>query len=131
MESKNYSILCNHSRLTRVNKDFVRCLDCGQSMISQQKISTNKTSKDFVKENKSFNRNFDRNFGNKLEEIDEKTSQPLYQYYTDRQRINKIIVNRNAQFSGDPPKFEVDINGSKAYLGDEEIAKLLNDLRKI
>ncbi|XWV25320.1 hypothetical protein QJ856_gp0450 [Tupanvirus deep ocean] len=123
----SFSKICNHNRLQRINNDFVRCLDCGQSMISQTKMISNKTRQDFTKENKSFVRNFNRNFSNILEEVDEQASFPLYEYYADRMMINKIIINRRVQFASDPPKFEVIVNGSKTYLTNDEIQKLLMD----
>ena len=123
----NYSKICGHNRLQRINNDFVRCLDCGQSMISQSKVVSNKTRQDFTNENKSFVRNFDRNFSNTLEEVDDQSDNPLYEYYADRMMINKIIINRRVQFQSLPPKFEVFVNGSKTYLTNDDIQKLLID----
>lgn len=124
----DYAKICNHSRLKRINNDFVRCLECGESMISQKKMLTNKTRKDFTNENKLFIRNFNRNFTNILEETDELSNNAFYEYYTDRLLINKIIVNRKVQFYSDPPKFEVFVNGHKSYLTNDEIRKLLADI---
>lgn len=129
--NQNYSAICCHNRLKRINKDFVRCLDCGQSMISQRQISGNKTEKDFVKENNSFIRNFDRNFNNELEETDEFSDKPLYEYYIDRYGVNKVIVNKKVQFYSNPPKLEVQINGSKTYLPQTDIEKLLMKINAI
>lgn len=125
----SYSRLCDHSRLQRIDKNFVRCLDCGQSMISQSRVPTNKTTKDFVKENKGFSKNFNRNFSNELEETDEQTSRPLYEYYTDRMEVNRIIVNRQDKFKSDPPKYETLVNGDTFYLTNQQIQKILNDVR--
>lgn len=126
-----YSKICTHNRLERISTDFVRCLDCGQSMISQSKMLLNKTRQDFTKENKSFVRNFDRNFSNTLDEVDDQDSMPLYEYYTDRMMINKIIVNRKVQFHSQPAKYEVFVNGSKTYLTNDEIQKLLIDINAL
>lgn len=131
MNNINYSKICNHGRLKRINNDFVRCLECGQSMISQQKMITNKTRQDFTDENKSFVRNFDRNFTNILEEVDEQSSKALYEYYTDHIMANKIIVNKMVQFVSNPPKYEVIVNGMKSYLTNEEIQKILSDINAI
>ena len=131
MNNLIYSRVCNHGRLTRINNNFVRCLDCGQSMVSQDRLATNKTPKDFVKENKSFVRNFDRNFTNILEETDETNNNPLYEYFIDRNWRNLVIVNRAVQFSTTPAKYEVIINGERAYLDDAKIGKLLADLNAI
>jgi hypothetical protein len=123
----NYSTICDHGRLQRLNGNFVRCSDCGQSMISQINIPSNKTRHDFTNENKSFIRNFDRNFSNVLEEKENQQLEPLYEYYTDRMMINVIVVDRRVKFDSNPPKFEVIVNGSKSYLTNDDIIKLLAD----
>ena len=127
----NYSKICNHSRLGRIDNNFVRCLDCGQSMISQKQMISNKTSKDFTNENKYFTKNFDRNFTNVFEEVDEQSSRPLYEYYTDRTQSNHIIVNKQVQFLSNPPKYEVSVNGTTSYLTNEQILKMLGDIGAI
>ena len=126
-----YSNFCNHDRLQRIDKNFVRCLNCGQSIVCQHKISTNKSMKDFARENKNFTRNFDRNFSNILEEQSEKSTVPQYEFYTDNMMTNKIIVDRRIKFQSDPPKYEVIVNGSKYYLTNEEIQQLLSDARAV
>ena len=127
----NYSRVCNHPRLSRINNNFVRCLNCGQSMISQQIVPINKSRRDFSTENKSFVRNFDRNFSNVLEEIDTEIKTPMYEYYMDRNWNNIVIINRSVQFHSSPPKFEVEINGQSYYLTDEQIKKILVDINAI
>lgn len=131
MNYANYSKICDHARLIRIDSNFVRCQVCGQSMISQQYILLNKNSKDFVNENKSFIRNFDRNFTNELEETNDKLSNPIYEYYTDHLGVNKIIVNRKVQFCSNPPKYEVIVNDSKSYLTNNEIQKILLDINAV
>lgn len=128
MNNHKYVDICDHLRIKRIDNNFVRCYDCGQSMISQKNMLINKSRKDFTKENKSFVRNFDRNFTNVLEEVDENSANPLYEYYTDRMRANIVVVNRTPQFFCQPPKFEVMINGSKSYQTDGEINKILSDI---
>ena len=127
----NYSKICNHKRLERINNNFVRCMNCGQSMISQEILLTNKTRNDFTNENKSFVRNFDRNFTNILEEVDEQSMAPLYEYYTDRNWVNLIVINKIVQFYSNPAKYETIINGTKSYLNENEIKKLLFDVKAI
>jgi len=100
-------------------------------MISQANMPTNKTRQDFTKENKSFIRNFDRNFSNVLEEIDDQSIKPLYEYYTDRMMVNVIIIDRQVRFQSNPPKFEVIVNDTKTYLTNDEIQKLLADANAI
>lgn len=129
--NRNYSAICSHERLSRINDNFVRCLSCGQSLISQVNITGNKSRSDFTNENRAFTRNFDRNFSNELEEIDNINSTPLYEMYTDMNRINQIIVNRLPLFNSDPPKFEVTVNGEKNYLTNENIQKMLYDIRAV
>ncbi len=127
MNNFAFSTLCDHKRLTRINSNFVRCLDCGESMISQKSIVGNKNRKDFEKENKSFTRNFDRNFSNTIGENDTLNNQPIFDYYVDRNLVNTIIVNWNIQFDSDPPKYEVFINDDKTYMTYPEIKKIISD----
>lgn len=130
MNSDGYTKLCDHSRLTRLDQNFVRCLNCGQSMINQQTIPKNKTRYDFTKENKSFDRNFDRNFNNIIEEID-KQNEPVYEYYTDRNWANMIKINRTVQYQSFPPKYKINVNGEDAILTDSQVKELLNDVKAI
>lgn len=129
MYNPNYSQICNHDRLDRIDDNFVRCLKCGQSLISQKQLINNKSRRDFTKENPNFNKNFDRNFTNMLEEVE--SSKPIYDYYTDKIKANQIIINRQVQFSSNPAKYETNINGVKHYLTKNEINKLLSDINAV
>ncbi|AGD92239.1 hypothetical protein LBA_00319 [Megavirus lba] len=131
MNSQIYSMICSHPRLQRINDNFVRCQACGQSMISQKTLPTNKTIRDFTKENKYFTRNFDRNFSNVLDEVDEISSVPKYEYYTDKLMVNYIRINKAIQFMADPPKYQVDINAQINYLTQANIDKMLRDISAI
>lgn len=124
-----YSEVCNHERLERIDDNFVRCLQCGLSMVSQKQILSNKNRREFTKENKNFSSNYDRNFTNILGEID--NNKPIYEYYTDKLNANKIIVNKQIQFFSNPAKYEVMVNDTKHYLTDGEIRKLLKDINAI
>ena len=130
MMDNNFSIICEHPRLTRIDDNFVRCLKCGESMISQKNMSNNKSNRDFLKENKSAFKNFDRNFSNVLEAAGEK-SQPIYEYYTDRSQANSIVINRQVQFCSDPAKYEVFVNGAKNYFTNDQIQRILQDTSAI
>lgn len=125
-----YSRICQHSRLARLNDNFVRCLQCGQSMISQQSMPRNKTRQEFTRENDTFERNFERNFNNVIEETDQPDI-PLYEYYTDRNGVNFILVDRRVMYRSDPPKYTVVVNGKKTILEDGEIRKILDDVRAV
>ena len=98
----SYSAVCNHERLNRIDNDFVRCLACGQSLISQ----------------------------NQIEQVDNQTDQtPIYEYYSDPMELNRIIVNRCPKFSSLPIKFEVNVNGQINYLTKDQIDKMLVDIK--
>lgn len=132
MNNLNYGLICNHSRLVRLDKHFVRCLECGQSIPSQIQIKRNKTVNDFVRENKNFTRNFNRNFSNIIEQEEELSDNiPLYEYYTDRLLANTVVVNRKVKFSSDPPKYEVQVNNVRTYLTNNEIQKILRDINAV
>lgn len=126
-----YSGICYHDRLKRINKNFVRCLKCGETIINHETIIKNKSSRDFVNENNSFIRNFDRNFSNIIEQVDEENDKPYYEYYIDRNRVNKIIVNRKVQFNSNPATYETIINGKKYYIDDNKIQNILNQINAL
>lgn len=126
----NYSTICDHSRVQRINSDFIRCLKCGQSMIDQVKISSSKTQQDFVNENKSFDRNFERNFTNVVEEIDEQKAPPL-EFYIDQYGTNYAIIDKTIQYDTYPPKYKINLNGKIAVMNSEKINKVLSDIRAI
>lgn len=126
-----YSIICYHNRIERINKDFIRCLDCGQSIVNQENILHNKSKSDFIKENKSFENNFDRNFSNVIEEMDiVKEPLPL-EFYTDKYLKNFIIIDRTIRFRAYPPKYNVNINGQEQFLTENKIKEILNTIQAI
>lgn len=136
--NSSYALLCTHPRIERIDKNFVRCLQCGESMISQKNIAHNKSQRDFSKENDSFTKNFDRNFSNIIDEVSkpneknielEQPIRPSYQFYSDRMGLNKIRINKNPAFYSHPVKHEVIINGEKYFLEGPEINKLLTDTK--
>ena len=129
MYSNNvYAKLCNHSRLKRIDDNFVRCYECGLSMISQKRPDTNKSRLDFSSENKLFLKNFERNFTNTIEQTDHETSDiPIYEYYSDRHGQNKIIINKVPVFNSNPHKYEIFVNDSQYYLTTEHVNKILRD----
>lgn len=129
--NQHYSQICSHPRLTRLDANFVRCLNCGQSLVNQKAISKNKTSKDFVKENKSFGKNFSRNFSNEIEQVEKNPPLPIIEYYADERFANVIILNRNSRSMRQPVEYEIIINGNKTFLTNEQISKLLTDIKAI
>ena len=131
MADLNYAKICTHERITRLNDNFVRCLNCGQSLVSQKYIPGNKTRNDFTNENKLFSRNFDRNFTNVLEEVDSESNRPHYEYYSDKNWTNGVIIKRAVEFSSNPPKFQVIMNGQVGYLDNDKIRILLSNLNAI
>jgi len=130
MSNLSHSKICDHTRLSRLDNHFVRCLDCGQSMISHKKMLMNKTRKDFTKENKTFEKNFDRNFTNIIEETDNHEPIP-YDYYTDKNWVNNIVIDRTVQHLSYPPQYQITINGKQTLMDNQRISKLLDDIRAI
>lgn len=126
-----YSVICYHNRIERINKDFVRCLECGQSLVSQENVLHNKSRLDFTKENKNFENNFDRNFSNIIEEVDIiKEPLPL-EFYTDKHLKNSIIIDRTIRFRSYPPKYNVNINGQEQILTENKIKEILNSIQAV
>lgn len=126
----SYSRICNHRRTTRINENFIRCLECGQSLIYQVRTPSNKSRQEFTKENPSAGRNFDRNFNNFIEEADSVRG-PIYEYYVDRNCVNMIMIDRQVLYRSNPPKYRIIMNGEEAILTDDQIKKILNDVRAV
>lgn len=125
-----YSKICNHSRIKRIDDNFVRCYDCGLSIVNQRILKSNKSREDFVDENKSFLKNFDRNFSNVIEENDHETDNtPIYEYYKDKDGYNKLLLNKVPMFNSYPHKYEVYINDSKYYLTQDHIKKIITNYK--
>lgn len=126
--TSTYAKLCNHERLKRIDDNFIRCYECGLSMISQKKSDSNKSRLDFTKENKLFLKNFERNFSNVIEQTDHETdNKPIYEYYCDRHGRNKIIVNKVPVFNSYPHKYEIYINDAQYYLTTDHINNIIRD----
>lgn len=123
----DYSTICLHQRLQRIDKNFIRCLACGQSFVNQINIPKNKTGTDFSRENKIFDRNFERNFNNVIEEKD--LMPVLIEYYADKRFLNIIVIDKTNLFSNNPPKYRVFINGNYDVLTENQIKCLLNDTK--
>ena len=130
MFNSTFSGLCDHSRVKRLDDNFVRCLKCGQSMISQADVSLNKTGQDFTKENKSFERNFNRNFSNVIEEVDQPGPPPI-EFYTDANNLNYMIIDRTLMFSTNPPKFKINFNGDVVVMTNEKINEILQKIKAV
>lgn len=125
----SYATICSHPRLERIDANFVRCLQCGQSMISQKREVRNKTRQDFTREQPQFVRNFDRNFSNELVETSRPSqSRPLYEYYTDKLGVNSIVIDRRVLFDSDPAKYRCQVNGQTSNLTQTDIHKLLAEI---
>ena len=126
----NYSFLCPHKQLKRIGENFDRCLDCGQSLINPKyQELRNKTRQDFTKENRSFTRNFDQNFSNVIDEMDEVSDRPMYEYYTDKNFVNLIKINRQIQFQRFPPVYQTWVNDQMSYLSDAQLEEILTNVQ--
>lgn len=115
-----YSKVCYHSNVRRIDNDFVRCIDCNQSVINKLSNITNKKSTDFT----STNRHFNRNFSNELPPLDQ-IAPGYLEYYADIHGVNRIIVDRTNRYFGTPVTYNVTINDEKIVLDDDKINHLL------
>ena len=124
------SQMCDHAKTTRLDKNFIRCTKCGQSIISKTETYANKGMKDFVSENKSFQRNFDRNFSNVITEVENYATPPV-EYYVDANRLNYAIVDRTVLYASNPPKYKIMVNGDTATMTNDRISEFLQQIRAI
>jgi hypothetical protein len=120
--------MCNHQRVKRLDNNFIRCLQCGQSMISQVETPINKTRAEFTQENKQFERNFHRNFSNQIEQTDLHEPAPL-EYYTDKHNLNHVVIDRSPFYATNPPKYKVNFNGEDVVMTDEQINDVLERIK--
>lgn len=126
MDNNAFGSICVHDRLERIDKNFVRCLRCGESLVSQAQVLPNKTMNEFLAETKAPLKNFDRNFSNNIEQNLNTNNTPLLEYYMDRMKMNRVVVDRRPKFSYDQPKYVVVVNGNSDYLTDDQIYKMLS-----
>lgn len=131
----NYSS-CDHERSKRLDKNFVRCIQCGQSFISQETPHQNKRMGNFVNDNNSFQRNFNRNFNNIIPEIESYAPAPT-EYYIDMKWIYYVIIDRTPIYESNPTKYKIEygnINSSDKNtntLTDTQINELLHKIKAI
>ena len=130
MSTSEFSEICNHDRITRIDDNFVRCAKCGQSMISKINLTGNKTRQDFTNENKSFRRNFNRNFTNEIEEVDQYSTPPI-EYYTDINNLNYVIIDRTPIYKTDPIKYKINFNGDVVVMSTDKINEILQKIRAV
>lgn len=129
----NFSSLCSHRRLVRVDKHFDKCLDCEQTIINHMYNNLrNKTRQEFTRENNSFDKNFDKNFSNKVDIYDSEKSenslssyQSANEYYCDRKFANIIKIDRQTVVYSTPRKYIVYVNGLSTTLLEDQIQELL------
>lgn len=123
-----YSRICYHSRSERINDQFIKCFDCGQSFVKPKNEIKNKRCSDFSVEDTQFNRNYERNFTNNIEAPIEYGPAPI-EYYTDKNNQNKIIIDRKNNFESDPQKYRVIINNKECILTEDKIQTLIRDTK--
>lgn len=130
MLNSSFSGLCDHSRIKRLNENFVRCTKCGQSMIRQEDVSMNKNGQEFARENKSFQRNFDRNFSNVIEEVDRAGPAPI-DFFINPNNNDYLIVDRTVMNNSNPPKFKINYNGNITVATNDQVNEISQKIKAI
>lgn len=124
----SYSNLCYHDRIERIDDTFVQCLQCGESMVNQSYLPSNKRMSEYKSENDRVIRNFDRNFTNIINTAVPKS--PIKNdYYVDRKGMNRVIVDRNRVVQTIPPKYHVVINDNKLLLSEKDIKDVIRRIK--
>lgn len=95
----NYSSLCDHSNLERVDDNFVNCMDCGESFVSQKLVKNNKRSHDFIRENEDLVEYLDR-------DSDDRRHRPRSPFFDPGSPSNRPPSNRPP--SNRPPSHRPD-----------------------
>lgn len=123
-----YSKICYHTRSERIDDQFIKCFDCGQSFVKPKTEIKNKRCIDFSSENSQFDKNYERNFTNNVEAPTEYGPAPI-EYYIDKTGQNKIIVDRKNQFDSNPQKYRVIINNQDCILTNDKIQTLIKNTK--
>lgn len=126
--NSGFSGLCEHSSTKRVNENFIRCNRCGISLINQSSVAPVKSSQDFVKNNKSFERNFDRNFSNVIEEVD-LAGPSRIEYYVNPNDYSYVVIDWTPVFNANPLKYMVNFNGQTTTMTEKKIKEILSKIR--
>jgi hypothetical protein len=112
------SSFCDHRNFVRINKNFINCKNCGRSFVSQIDEIGNKTSKDFVRENREFDKKFDRNFTNLVDDTVRHEMSQSYVYADENNNVIKI-------YSTGDKEYRVCANNNTYFLTKDRVRKLL------
>jgi hypothetical protein len=143
-EMNSFAGLCSHSRLKRLDQNFVKCVDCGESQIKPVEPTRDELMQKYMDENRFFDDNFIRNFDNKYvpqKEWEkshglhhkETTSKSLsymggYHTYSARDGRMEILVESTMQESSDPkvePQHAVRVDGRWFSMSSRELKNFL------
>lgn len=122
-----------HRDVSRIDENFVKCYECGETILQAQNRMTNKTSRDFVQEDKSFRyrKNNSSRYDKHTDYTPKVSSYCKKKYYADRNWINVIMIDYNSTLNTRPVKFRVKLNGQYDSLTLDEILNVIQKLRLI
>jgi|GEM_PF-6333355 len=148
-----FSTICDHQKIKRIDEDFVKCVDCGMSLVDPLIEDKVMKMQDYVKENRSFDRHFNRNFDNNFPSEAEWDSRVGKQNTLNPNPLtSKGIFGSNNQSSGlsryrssdgttevivdysllgKPARHHVRVNGKWTYASPEEVKKYLMQINAI
>lgn len=126
----SYSFFCYHESTKRIDDVYVKCNNCGLTIISMLQEPKNKSLADFTRENKQFNPS---RYNDNI--IRDQYQKSTIEYYVDKSFLNKIYIDRSdksVQYksidSNAIIKYLVNINGSNEYYTNDEILDLLKQI---
>ena len=123
----NYSEICDHRNVARIDTKFVKCKDCGDSFVSNITTTKNKVAADFTCTSNCGLKNFDRNFSNNVS-TDCKQN-PIVNYYADKNGVNLIKLDACNKFGSNPPKYQITLNGESTYLDMSKINEIIKETK--
>jgi endogenous inhibitor of DNA gyrase (YacG/DUF329 family) len=120
-----WSVICDHEYVHRINKDFVKCATCGETIVYAQKPLVNKKPIDFIQADPSFMKSTKTLNNSRKQQTNTNTgsnSNPNY-YYTDRTGFNAIAVNGGSN--------KISINGKPVNVDSTDLKNWLNNIKAI
>lgn len=124
-----WSIICDHEYVHRINKDFIKCASCGETMVYSKKPLVNKKPIDFILADPSFMKSTkgDKSVSNCADNkstcnVYNNNSSPVY-YYTDRTGFNAIAVTNGSN--------KININGKLVTVDPTELKNWLGNIKAV
>jgi hypothetical protein len=140
-----FANLCGHNHTKRIDKDFIKCTNCGESFIQTLGFDHDQKMNAYIEENRVFDDQFNRNFDNTFipkqrwekqygSVIRDRPSESMeylggYVTYSGKDGRTEILVETESRAQNDPrapPQHKVRLNGQWTTMSTSELKKYLS-----